>query len=131
MAMRHGSFLAVSPAGLVVDTVTTETDRIMITAHPRAQDAACPGCGMTSAQIHSHYERRLLDLPSHGRAYTWAFRSGGSGAAIVIASDRSSANRYRTAQLYGRQSVGRNCKRSSTLWVLLWAIARVRAWRGA
>ena len=66
--MRHASFRAVSPTGLVVDTVITESDRIMINTHPAAQAAACPGCGIASAKVHSHYVRRLLDLPSHGRA---------------------------------------------------------------
>lgn len=66
--MRHGSFWAVSATGLVVDTLTTEADRIMINAHPAAREAACPGCGITSAKVHSRYARRLLDLPSHGRA---------------------------------------------------------------
>jgi transposase len=66
--MRHASFQAMSPAGLVIDTMVTETDRIVIAAYPSAQDAACPDCGTTSAQVHSRYERRLLDLPSHGRS---------------------------------------------------------------
>jgi hypothetical protein len=35
--MRHASFQAVSPAGLGIDTVTTETDRILVAAHPAAQ----------------------------------------------------------------------------------------------
>lgn len=66
--MRHASFQAVSPAGLVIDTVTTEADRILIVAHPAARDAACPDCGMMSGHIDSRYERRLLDLPSQGRS---------------------------------------------------------------
>ena len=65
--MRSASFRAMSPAGLVIDTVTTETDRILIAAHSAARDAACPDCGMTSARVDSRYERRLLDLPSHRR----------------------------------------------------------------
>ena len=66
--MRHASFQAVSPAGLVIDTVTTEADRVLIAAHSAARVSACPDCGMTSGQVHSRYERRLLDLPSHGRS---------------------------------------------------------------
>ena len=65
--MRHSSFQAVSPAGLVIDTVTTEAERIVIAAHCAARYPACPDCGITSDQVHSRYERRLLDLPSHGR----------------------------------------------------------------
>jgi transposase len=56
------------PAGLVIDAVTTETDRILIATHLAALHAACPDCSMISTQVHSRYERRLLDLPSHGRA---------------------------------------------------------------
>jgi hypothetical protein len=66
--LQHGSFQAVSPAGLVIDTVTTEADRTLIVVHPATRDAACPDCGLTSGRLHSRYERRLLDLPSHGRS---------------------------------------------------------------
>ncbi len=66
--MRYPSFRAVSPAGLAIDQVTTEADRLLIAAHPVARDAACTECGQRSGQVHSRYERRLLDLPSHGRA---------------------------------------------------------------
>jgi transposase len=57
-----------SPAGLVIDAVATESDRILISAHSAPRESACPGCGVASVHVHSHYERRLLDLPSHGRA---------------------------------------------------------------
>ena len=39
----------------------------MVTTHPVAPDAAGTECGEKSAQVHSSYERRLMDLPSHGR----------------------------------------------------------------
>lgn len=39
-----------------------EADRMLMTAHPSAADAACPDCGLASTRIHSQYERRLLDL---------------------------------------------------------------------
>jgi len=66
--MRDTLFRAIWPAGLIIDTVTTEANRITINAHPAARDAACPDCGVTSGHVHSRYERRLLDLPSHGRS---------------------------------------------------------------
>ncbi|TDG30232.1 transposase family protein, partial [Paracraurococcus ruber] len=56
------------PSGLVVDTVETGADRITISAHPAATVSACPICGELSRRVHSRYRRRLLDLPSHGRA---------------------------------------------------------------
>jgi transposase len=56
-----------SPIGLVVDTVSIEGDRVLVSAHPISLDAACTGCGQRSARIHSRYERQLQDLPAHGR----------------------------------------------------------------
>ncbi len=66
--MRRGSFQMISPAGFLVETVTTEPDRLLIVVRPTAADAACPECGRRSSQVHSRYDRRLTDLPSHGRA---------------------------------------------------------------
>ena len=66
--MRRSSFQVISPAGLLVETVTTEPDRLLIVARPTAVDAACPECCRRSSQIHSRYDRRLTDLPSHGWA---------------------------------------------------------------
>ena len=66
--MRRGSFQAVSPAGLLIEAVTTEPDRLLIIARPTALDAACPECGRRSGRVHSRYDRRLMDLPSLGRA---------------------------------------------------------------
>lgn len=65
--MRQGSYQAVSPAGLLIEAVTTEADHLLIVARPTAPDAACPECGLRSSQVHSRYHRRLMDLPSHGR----------------------------------------------------------------
>ena len=66
--MRRMSFQAVSPAGLVIDAVTVEGDRLLIAAHPSSLEAVCPECGRRSGQVHSRYDRRLMDVPSHGRA---------------------------------------------------------------
>jgi hypothetical protein len=64
--MPRPSRHAMSPVGLVVDTVSIEGDRVLVSAHPISPDAACTGCGQRSARIHSHYERQLQDLPAHG-----------------------------------------------------------------
>ncbi len=42
--MRQGSYQAVSPAGLLIEAVTTEADHLLIAARPTAPDAACPEC---------------------------------------------------------------------------------------
>lgn len=55
------------PAGLLVDALETSADRITILAHPTATACCCPSCGEPSGRMHSRYQRRLLDLPSHGR----------------------------------------------------------------
>jgi transposase len=68
LAMVHSGFRSLSPAGLLINDVTIGPDRILITARCRAASGRCPNCGRRSEQVHSRYERRLLDLPSHGRA---------------------------------------------------------------
>lgn len=66
--MWNASFRAVTPVGLVTDSVTADQDRVLVAAHPAASIAACPDCGVVSTQVHSRYERRLLDLPIAGRS---------------------------------------------------------------
>ena len=65
--MVYPRFQSLSPAGLVIDGVEVGSDRIVITARCRATAGVCPDCGWQSGRVHSRYERRLLDLPSHGR----------------------------------------------------------------
>ena len=65
--MVYWSFRSLSPAGLLIDDVEIGPDRILVTARCRAAAGRCPDCGRPSEQVHSRYERRLLDLPSHGR----------------------------------------------------------------
>ncbi len=66
--MVYQRFQSLSPAGLLIDDVEIGPDRIVITARCRAAAAKCPDCGRQSERVHSRYDRRLLDLPSHGRA---------------------------------------------------------------
>lgn len=66
--MRPAPFQSVTHAGLIIEAVKAEPNHLRLVARPRAPDAACPGCGQRSRQVHSHYDRRLLDLPSHRRA---------------------------------------------------------------
>lgn len=55
------------PAGLAVDRVTLDGDRVVVAAHVRAATAACPQCRRSSRRVHSRYSRRLGDLPWQGR----------------------------------------------------------------
>jgi transposase len=68
LAMVYSGFRSLSPAGLLINDVEIGSDRIRIIARCRAAAGTCPDCGRQSEQMHSRYERRLLDLPSHGRA---------------------------------------------------------------
>ncbi len=122
--MRHASFRAVSPAGLIVDTVITEGDRIMINAHPSAPGASCPGCGFASTKVHSRYARRLLDLPPMVEPCICVSRFGGSDAAIESARDGSSASRYPPALHCGQLPAPRGWRRSSTTLALPWVGAQ-------
>ncbi|MDQ2102194.1 ISL3 family transposase [Azospirillum isscasi] len=59
--------LSLLPAGLAVDQVSTEADRVAVTAHMRAAKASCPLCRRPSVRVHSRYMRHLGDLPWQGR----------------------------------------------------------------
>ena len=66
--MVYRGFGSLSPAGLLIEEVAIAPDRLLFRARCRAPAGQCPDCGRPSEQVHSRYERRLLDLPSHGRA---------------------------------------------------------------
>ncbi|MBP1807521.1 transposase [Rubellimicrobium aerolatum] len=55
------------PPGLIMERLRVSPGEIVILARSRQLWAACPACGRRSGQVHSHYERRLLDVPAHGR----------------------------------------------------------------
>ena len=83
------SFQAVSPAGPVIDAVTVEGDRLLIAAHPSSLEAIRPACGRRSGQVHSRYDRGLMDVPSQGRAVhlrvrVRRFRCGNASCPRVI-----------------------------------------------
>jgi transposase len=100
-----------SPVGLMVDTVSIESDRVLVGAHPIALDAACTGCGQRSARIHSHYERQLQDLPAHGRCVRFRvqvrrFRCGNTACkrqifVELLGADVAQKAARRTARLDG------------------------------
>src|SRR5580692_6357514 len=122
--MRCMSCQAVSPAGVVLDTVTTGDDGILIAAHSAAHDAACPDCGTASAQILSRCERRLLDLPSHGRSVhlriqVRRFRGNRDGQRRIFSEP------LHDTTLYGRPGARRDWRRLCTTLALPWGAVRV------
>jgi transposase len=57
-------------AGLRVEKVFTRGRSVRIAVTSEVAEAACPGCGVYTARIHSRYERRLADMAVSGQALT-------------------------------------------------------------
>ncbi|VVC53372.1 transposase (fragment) [Beijerinckiaceae bacterium RH AL1] len=58
------------PAGLIVESVSTEDTKTSITARATLTSQPCPSCGFASRRVHSRYRRTVADLPSSGRSVT-------------------------------------------------------------
>src|SRR3954451_10024367 len=129
--MRCASLHAVSPAGLVIDRVTTEADHLLVIAHPIAPDAACTACGERSAQIHSRYERRLMDLPSHGQCVRLLFKFAASVVAMPDVVERSSARCWTPILRRRRRDARRGLRRLSTTSASLWVGVPRPVWPAA
>ncbi|WP_167354108.1 ISL3 family transposase [Sinorhizobium saheli] len=52
---------------LSIVQILPRADRVVLVARPTAKETCCPCCGFRTARVHSHYQRRLADLPWHGR----------------------------------------------------------------
>ncbi|PZR79581.1 MAG: hypothetical protein DI537_40865 [Stutzerimonas stutzeri] len=55
------------PAGLMVDGITIEGDRVVVRTRSAVSACPCPDCGAFSQRIQSRYFRRAKDLPLSGR----------------------------------------------------------------
>src|SRR6266851_4704862 len=58
--------LSPCPAEVQVERLIAKADHIIFIVHAVRQVVPCPGCARPSRRIHSHYERRLADLPWNG-----------------------------------------------------------------
>ena len=63
-ALRRSSLV---PAGFVVESAVCDSDTTVITVRPSQSFGLCPSCGTVSRRVHSHYRRRVRDLPLSGR----------------------------------------------------------------
>jgi hypothetical protein len=54
-------------AGLVLEQVSLRGEIVHLSVRCRLKRACCPTCGNYSDAVHSHYTRRLADLPIAGR----------------------------------------------------------------
>jgi transposase len=55
------------PPGFQVKNASTDGALTVITACPVNKASRCPECGAITTRVHSHYRRRLADLPLAGR----------------------------------------------------------------
>jgi zinc-finger of transposase IS204/IS1001/IS1096/IS1165 len=55
------------PAGFVVESAFCDADTTVITVRPSQGFGLCPSCGTVSRRVHSHYRRRVRELPLSGR----------------------------------------------------------------
>jgi len=55
------------PSGFVVESAYHDGDRAIITVRLSRGFGLCPSCGTVSRRVHSHYRRRVTDLPLSGR----------------------------------------------------------------
>jgi hypothetical protein len=63
-ALRRASLV---PAGFVVESAFYEADKAIVTVRASNGFGLCPSCGTVSRRVHSHYRRRVTDLPLSGR----------------------------------------------------------------
>jgi transposase len=102
------SVLALVPNELIVRQALPGADRIVLITRPRSEAAACPLCKQVSRRVHSHYQRRLVDLPWQGRIVELRvearrFRCPNPGCSRSIFTERlgeaAAANARRTTRL--------------------------------
>ena len=55
------------PSGVAVDRLLPVGNHLVLEMHVTSPSAPCPLCDRPSARLHSHYRRRLADLPWQGR----------------------------------------------------------------
>lgn len=65
--MFEALHMLISPA-LSIIQILPEAEKVVLVARPKAGSSCCPACGGESRSVHSHYNRRLSDLPWYGRA---------------------------------------------------------------
>ena len=56
--------------GLQIEQVTEQSNQLLVSIGSRSPNACCPLCRGQAWRIHSHYTRRIADLPCAGRHLT-------------------------------------------------------------
>jgi transposase len=99
---RH--LLPLVPADLSVERVRPSPDRVTILAAPKPISGACPACGNASARVHSHYTRRLADLPWQGRVVALEVRVRRFRCPVPACPRRIFAERLPTIEVRARRT---------------------------
>ena len=66
---------ALIPPGLIVDQIHADSQQVTIMVHSGFGSGICPSCGTFSSRVHSHYFRRVADLPLAGRPVQFLIRA--------------------------------------------------------
>ena len=56
------------PKGFRVRALSCTEAQVQVTLTSTATNAPCPSCTIVSTRLHSHYQRRLIDVPCGGRS---------------------------------------------------------------
>ena len=64
-SVREGKRLL--PGGLRAEQIEVSDEGVLVCASSQWVSGACPTCGRNSRRVHSRCQRRLADLPAHGR----------------------------------------------------------------
>ena len=100
------------PSGVAVDRLLPVGNHLVLEMHATSPSAPCPLCDQPSARLHSHYRRRLADLPWQGRTVELQVRVRRFRCATITCSRRIFAERLptvavpkarRTCRLHGTQ----------------------------
>ena len=59
---------AIVPEGFRVEQTLIDGTTTIFKLRPVSETCRCPGCGSSSKRAHSHYQRRVADLPLSGRS---------------------------------------------------------------
>jgi transposase len=65
-AMLGLDFSELIPRGFVVESSTKDDDGFVVEIRGASGVCRCPACGSMCSRVHSHYRRRLADLPASG-----------------------------------------------------------------
>ena len=82
------------PEGLKADRIELTGNVVEVYSRAVSSVAACPQCGVHSRHVHSHYWRRLADLPAHGREVRIHLRSRRFRCRVALCGARIFAERF-------------------------------------